>query len=772
MEIEYEGNPIKFKKILYALFKYKWMNLLILLTFWALGYLYYKSQTPVYGVTATLEMKNVQTAGRDFFGNATGKAAGLETEIDIIRSNLLIQKTLKGIGNNISYIKKCDAFKKEHIYHDSPFIVENFIVYNPEIYGRNIVIKDLGKNRFTLQVEISLIEKLKSFFQNSNKRFHLNKVYTFDTVFVNDDIAFKITKKSHFENQDYSFVLKSEATVLNEIKRNLVIAPASTDSNVLKLDYKDTIKERAKEFLNTLIDNYLRYSVKSQTEIDRKRLSFVNRQLDAINSKLAKSENSLEGFKINNDISDIQAQIQEVITKEGLIEDKLQLERVNLKSINSLYRELKKGNYSVISSLEDRYPVLATMVQNLETLGQKREGLLVNLTYKHPEVISVSHSISNLKSSIKSIVQGIHDQVMGRVNALTDDLRMYKEMLKAFPSKEKELGRHERLFEVNDQVYNYLLQKQSELSIEKVSHRSNKSVLDYAKIAKNLNLRLPFVFALSTLLGLFTILLHIMMRTKLDVRIKTPEDITEATKIPLYGIIPFVENKGTYNSAYVLDDATSTASEAFRAIRTNMDYVVSPNGSKVILVTSSVPNEGKTVVAANLASVIGMSEKRVVILSLDLRRPEMHHKFGLSNKVGMSDVLSGKVALKEAIWEHEIYPNLNIITSGRIPPNPSELLSSSRMKSVIKELKKEYDYIILDTPPINYVADAVALFKYADINLFVVKSDFTEVKHIQELNAMVEKFGLENAGIILNSVKKKYNKLEQFDYKYLYYEPL
>jgi len=286
-----------------------------------------------------------------------------------------------------------------------------------------------------------------------------------------------------------------------------------------------------------------------------------------------------------------------------------------------------------------------------------------------------------------------------------------------------------------------------------------------------LNLKLPFIFAFSTLLGLFSVLVHTLLRTKLDVRLKTPEDITEATNMPLYGIIPFVEND-TYNSAYVLEDSTSTASEAFRAIKTNLDYVISPNGAKVILVTSSVPNEGKTVVAANLASVIGMSEKRVVILSLDLRRPEMHHKFGLTNKIGMSDVLSEKVSLKEVIWEHELYPNLNIITSGRIPPNPAELLSSSRMKKVVESLKKKYDYIILDTPPINYVADAVALFKYADINLFVVKSDFTEQKHMQELNTLIEKIGLENSGIILNSVKKKHNKLEQFDYKYLYYEPL
>jgi len=772
MNIEYEGNPLKLTKILYALYKYKWTNLLILLIFWALGFFYYKSQESLYGVSASIEVKNVQNARRDFFGNTIGRSAGLETEIDIIRSNLLIEKTLKSMGNNVNYFKSDDGFKTEQLYKTYPFKVSNFIVYTPALYERKISINDLGNNKFSLKVQKSLKEKLLGLVMDNNKFQDFEKVYSYNKVYATKDLAFQIVQEKEFSNKKYAFSLSSPTQVLNKVKRNLKVAPASTDSTILKLDYKDCKKEKSKDFLNTLIDNYLSYSVKNQTVIDRKRLAFVNEQIDTINGKLAQSENSLEGFKINNDISNIQAQIEEIITKKGLIEDKLQVEKVNYSAISSLYKEVQRGNYSVISSLEDKYPVLATMVQNLELLGQKREGLLVNLTYKHPDVISVSKAISNLKSSIVSIVKGIKVQVGARKSALIGDLKAYTQILKEFPNKEKELGRHERLFKVNDQVYNYLLQKQSELSIEKVSHRSNKNILDYAKSAKNLNLKLPFVLAFSTLLGLFSILFHTILRTKFDVKIKTPEDIKEVTEIPLYGIIPFVENKGTYNSAYVLEDATSTASEAFRAIRTNLDYVVSPNGSKVILVTSSVPNEGKTAVAANLASVIGMGEKRVVILSLDLRRPEMHHKFGLSNKVGMSDVLSGKATLEDAIWEHEIYPNLNIITSGRIPPNPAELLSSSRMKEVISRLKKSYDYIILDTPPINYVADAVALFKHADVNLFVVKSDFTEQKHIHELNALIEKFGLDNSGIILNSVKKKYNKLEQFDYKYLYYEPL
>ena len=771
MNIECEGSTLKFSKVIHALFKYKWINLLIMLTFWTLGYLYYKSQVPFYGVSASIEVKNVQLVNRDFFGNIIGETAGLETEIDIIRSNYLIEKTLKSMGNNAHYYEK-EQFSIKELYKTAPFKVSNFIVYNPKLYGHKIMIHDLGNGKFSLEVEKSFIKRLFALIYDEKEFATLENIYSFNRVYASQDLAFKIKRVQPFKGQSFSFSLSSIASELEMVKRNLKVATASVNSSVLQLAYKDLNKQKSKDFLNTLIDNYLSYSVKNQTKTDRKRLEFVNAQIDTINQELAQSENSLEGFKVQNDISNIDAQIADTITKAGQVEDRLQQERVNYQSIVMLDNELKRGNYSVITSVEEHYPVLAALEQSLEELERDKEGLLENYTLQHPNVMAATKSIDKLKSSISKIVRGIKNQVLDRKRTLEKDLTLYKNMLKKFPTKEKELGRHERLFKVNDDVYNYLLQKQSELSIEKVSHTSNKNILDYAKIAKNLNLKLPIILLFSTLLGLFSILLHTIIRTKFDVKIKTPEDVTETTDIPLYGIIPFAENKETYNRAYVLEDATSTASEAFRAIRTNLDYIVAPNGSKVVLVTSNIPNEGKTVVAANLASVIGMSEKRVIILSLDLRRPEMHHKFGLSNKVGMSDLLAGKVSLKEAIWEHAIYPNLNIITSGRIPPNPAELLSSNKMKSVIEALKKEYDYIILDTPPINYVADAVTLFKLADINLFVVKSDFTEVKHINEFNKLVEKLSLENVGIILNSVKKKYNNLEQFDYKYLYYEPL
>jgi len=773
MKIEYEGNPLKLQKILAALLKYKWVNFLILLLFIALGMLYFKLTAAVFESSATIEIKNMQNSRENIFGNAIAQSAGLETEIDILGSNLLIEKTLKSMGKNVTYAKR-ENFKTSTLYKERPFSVKNFIVYNPELYGKKILIKDLGDNRFSLEIEKSLFEKVKGLFQNETvDLLDSSKTYGFNELIVNDNIALQITKKEPFENQDYRFTIHSQEAVLEKTKKNLSIAPASFQSTILKLTYKDVFASRAKEFLNKLIDNYLEYSVKNQTEIDNTRLSFINKQLDNINKKLTQSENRLEGFKTNNFISDIRVQIEGVERKIGTIQEALEAAKIDERSVLVLYKKVQNGDYASISSLGQSYPVLATLVANLQNLELEEERLLSNFTHEHPNVRSVTKGIANIKSSIADISEGIVEQASAKRRALAKDLRTYTAILKDLPKKEKELGRHERVFEVNDHVYNYLLQKQSELSIEKVSQISNKQVLDYAHAAsKPLSPKLPFIMAISTLLGLFMILLHTIIRTKMDVKIKTAEDISDISDIPLFGIVPYVKDKNLYNSVYVFAEPNSVASEAFRAMRTNLDYVVTSSKSKVILVSSSVPNEGKTVISANLAATIGMSEKKTVLVSLDLRRPELHHKFGLSNKIGMSDVLANRVSLSEAVWEHELYSNFNIITSGRIPPNPAELIASTRMEEVLEELRREYDYIIIDTPPINYISDAVTLFKHADINLFVVKSGFSEQEYVVKLEKLMKKLHIEHSGIILNSIKSKYETKAYFDQKYMYYEPM
>jgi len=775
MQLEFEDSSLSLKKIISTFFKYKWINISIILATIFLGLLNYYRSVPVYESWATVEISANPLENKvDFFGNQVGMPAGLETEIDILKSEFLLKKTLHSIDLNVEYYKT-KKFKTTKLYEQRPFIIKNLYVKKNEIYGKVFNIKHIDKYRYELSMKKSFIQDLFSIFPEQILPSFLKpskkEIYRYGEKVSLDKCSFIIEKNEKFEKAKYSFVLNSYENIVKNVKNNLSIKPASFKSFVLKITYKDNIASRAKDFLNSYLQNYLLYSEKSLVEADTRTLDFIDEQLKLISTKLTESEDSLQGFKSSNNIADIETQKREVALNINNFHDQLNNAKIELRVVNKLYTETKKGNYNIISSIAKEYPVLNTMLENLEDSKLELERKLALLTVNHPEIISLSTSIKNIEGGILDISKGILDRSKERVNSLQGMIRDYIREIKKLPEIEKELVKHERVFAVNDKVYNYLLTKQSELSIEKASAKPDKKVLDFAKVASlPLSPKLSLTLAINIFLGLVFALLHTLLRLKLDTKIKDKYDVFALTDIPIFGMIPFVKNSDNYNSAYVLDEPNSITSEAFRNIKNNLEYTVTNNRCKIILVTSTVPNEGKTTISANLSAILGMGEKRVMLLSLDLRRPELHYKFSLSNKVGISDVLSNRAKIKEVIWENESFNNLNIITSGKIPPNPAELLASNRMKDLIDELSEDYDYIILDTPPFEYVSDALSLVKYADVTLFVLKSEFSEDRYIKEIDRLVKKLGIENPGIIINSVKAKYYTSKKFDYKYIYHE--
>jgi len=775
MQIEFEGSSFNFKKILNALFKYKWINLLIILTTLLLGFTYYYLKHPVYESTATIEIStNPQENRIDFFGNAIGRAHGTETEIDILKSEFLLNKTLQTIDRNVVYYKKSKQ-KTTILYNDTPFKLSNITIKNDHAFSKIFIIKHIDKNRFELSYQNSFLTELFNVLPSSIKPNFLTPskktIYKYGAFIDLPNCSMVIEKNGAYQKAEYSFEFSKYEDIIKSLKDNLSIKPASFKSSVLRITYKDKIAKRAQDFLNSYIQNYLQYSKRSMIETDDKTLNFITNQLDLISGKLLSSENLLQGYKKSHNITDLVEQTRQTITKLSGFEEQLKNAEVELNVIKNIYLKVRKGDYNSISAVAKNYPILNTMLQNLENAKVDKEQKLSNFTESHPDVLNIIRGINNMENSILAIAKGIQDRAKERVSSLKKVVREYTVKLKKLPKIEQDLVKHKRLFTVNDKVYNYLLQKQSELSIEKASTILNKKVLDYPKEPQRaLSPKLGSILAISSFLGLIFALLHTLFRVRYDTKIKDRYDIHSVTDIPIFGLVPFVKNRQKYNTAYVLDEPNSSASEAFRSIQNNLEYIVNKKNCKVILVTSTIPNEGKTTVSANLSAILGMGDKKSIILSLDMRRPEMHHKFKLSNKVGMSDVLSNRVSINDATWESEHFSNFNIVTSGSIPPNPAELLASNRMKEVLDELCKSYDYIVLDTPPFEYVSDALSLIKYSDVTLFVVKSEFSEEKYIKDIDKLIKRMGIKNAGIILNSVKAKHYAGRKFDYKYIYHE--
>ncbi len=775
MQVEFEGSSFNFKKIINALFKYKWINLLIVLTTLSLGVLYYYLKHPIYESTATIEIKtNPQENRQDFFGNAIERAHGTETEIDILRSEFLLNKTLRSIDRNVVYYKK-SKLKTTTLYNETPFKLSNITIKNNKIFDKKFIIKHIDQQRFELAYKDSFLTELFNIIPNIIKPDSLipskKRMYEYGEFIELPNCSMVIEKNGRYEAVEYSFQLNKYEDIIKNIQNNLSIKPASFKSSVLRITYKDQIAKRAKDFLNAYIQNYLLYSKRNMIETDDKTLNFINKQLDSISGKLQNSENSLQGYKKSHNITDLETQKKQTIDKLNGFEEQLKNAEIELSIMESIYLKVRRGNYNSVSALSKNHPVLNTILQSLEKARLEKEQKLSIFTENHPDVLSLTNGINNMKRSILEVSKGILNRSKERVYSLKKVVREYTSKLKKLPKIEQDLVKRKRVFTVNDKVYNYLLQKQSELSIEKASTILNKKVLDFAKEPRRaLSPKLGPILAISGFLGLVFALLHTLLRVKFDTKIKDRYDVLIVTDIPIFGLIPFVKNRQKYNTAYVLDEPNSSVSESFRNIKNNLEYTVSNKKSKVILVTSTVPNEGKTTISANLASILGMGEQKCIILSLDLRRPEMHHKFKLSNKAGMSDVLANRIDINDVTWESEHFSNFNIVTSGSVPPNPAELLASNRMKEVIEELSNSYDYIVLDTPPFEYVSDALSLVKYADVTLFVVKSEFSEAKYVKDIDKLVKRLGIENAGIILNSVKAKHYVSRKFDYKYIYHE--
>ncbi|WP_457595329.1 polysaccharide biosynthesis tyrosine autokinase, partial [Hydrogenimonas sp.] len=287
-----------------------------------------------------------------------------------------------------------------------------------------------------------------------------------------------------------------------------------------------------------------------------------------------------------------------------------------------------------------------------------------------------------------------------------------------------------------------LLQKRAETAIVEASKVSEVQVLDPALVPGSpISPKRKRILLIGLMLGLAFGILQAIVRKMMDNTIKSIEEVEKLTSLPVYGVIPFLSSK-KMKSAYL---------ESLRVIRTNLEFLANGGRSKLVTITSSIPQEGKTTTTYELAKIIAKGEKKVIVLDLDMRRSKLHELFKLPNKEGVSTLLAGKVSLKDVI-QHTQEENLHVITSGPTPPNPSELLMSDAFKRLVKTLMSEYDYVLLDSPPIGLVTDAMIVMRMSDISLILLRAEYSKRDFLKSINHFVEEHELK-AGIILNGVK-------------------
>ena len=540
-------------------------------------------------------------------------------------------------------------------------------------------------------------------------------------------------------------------------------------SSILNISIQGYNVWKLSDYLNSLTRVYLEKGLEKKNQVAENTIQFINAQLGDVADSLYFSEKTLQDYRSEHNVMDVNFQVQQVVTS---IEN-LKNQRAEIVVKSKYYDYLKqylldsKAGKDLIapSSLGIQDLVLNNLINELINLYGERAELIMNSKRDNPYLISNDQRINDLRQSVLKNIDNL--SYASKITLQDMDRRIDEISAKGnkLPEAQRKLIGYERKFKLNDALYTYLLTKRSETQIAKASYLPDNEVLDQASpdefISVYPNTRRNYIIAL--ILGLGLPAAFLILREYFNNKIQSDEDIEAITDFPVLGHI--VRSKEV-TKAVIVDYPMSLTAESIRAIRTNFQFVANENEKNTILLTSSVKGEGKSFTTLNLALSIGLNNKKIVLINFDLRRPKLQDYLGIEAGKGLSLYLSGNANLEEIIQTSR-FENIDAIMAGAIPPNPMELIASERTKIMFQELKGRYDYILVDSPPIGMVADALLLLRYSDVNIFIVRQNYTHKKVFAQLIQTLKKRNVTNVNIILNDIRLD-SRYRPYQYGYAY----
>ena len=542
--------------------------------------------------------------------------------------------------------------------------------------------------------------------------------------------------------------------------------------SILTLGLQGTNKARMVEYLNSTVKMLIKIQLDGKNQFATNTIRFIDSTLVTMESQLKQTGNELKTFRKDKNIYEIEGGGEKVSDKIMSFDvEKDQVAR-KIAYYNSLKNYLNNSDdYSrlpapSVAGIDD--PNIVANVSKLITLSAQRSEMAY--------AVKSDKIFKDFDSQMRAIKNVLLENIISAKEALVYDLSLVnakigqaENTVKRLPEEQQELLKIKRKYDLNDNIYTEFLQKRNEAEIVKASNLSDVHFIDPAKDIGGglIGPKTSVNYVLALFLGLLVPLLVVFGIFFINNSIQNTDEISKLTQIPLIGVIGV--NKENVSLA-VFDKPKSALSESFRTIRSSLQFLYKKqqvSGSKTLMITSSISGEGKTFCSINIATVFALSGKKTVIIGLDLRKPRLTEEFNLDSKLGVVNYLIRQNNLDEITSSTQV-ENLDVILSGPIPPNPSELILSDAMKELIVELKQKYDYIILDTPPVGLVSDALELAQYADVTLYIVRQNYTKKDMITLLNTRVKRGELNNASIVLNGYENKAKYGSAYGYGYGY----
>ncbi len=672
-------------------------------------------------------------------GMRTQNSTNLETELGVLRSQYLTRKALKDLDFNISYFVE-GKLKDTELYQCSPFVVTiDTTQTNVEDYP--VYVEILDSLHFSITVP------------NSDEP---KRTLSLGSWYISEWFAFKLDKDTWYDvyqyPQKYYFTINSTDALVKEFQSILSAELDNEDASIIRLGMTSEIVKKNINFLNALASVYISDGMEEKNTVALSTINFIDKQLNRIVDSLQIAEGDLQLFRQSNKIIDIGKEGTALFDKLEEYQNQRSLVDVRLKYYDYLMSyvgtttDFKDVISPSIMGINDQ--LLNKLVSDLSSYNQEKKVIEYSVKTSNPQLDVITLRIKNTVESLVEVVRNIIQGAKIERNELNTKIAQLDREIQKLPLTERDLIKIKRKFDLNDNIYNFLQQKRAEAGIASASNTSDSRILDLASESNSysISIKKKLTFIIGAFLGLVVPALILIIGSLFNGQVGSREDIEKATRVPIAAVI----SKNKYDFELVVHERPqSRVSENFRTLRVNLKFLMPEKDKAVICVTSALSGEGKTFCSSNLAATLAQTNKRVVIVGFDLRKPKLHQKFGVTNDIGLSTFLAGENAFLDIIQTTQIH-NLDIITSGPVPPNPAELIDSAKTANLFTELRNSYDYIIVDTPPLAIVADTLLLMPFADLNLFVIRQNYSFKEVVILVNSLLEDKQIETMGIVLN----------------------
>jgi len=679
----------------------------------------------------------------------------IEDELVIFESEPIAQRAIEKLHLGTRYFTT-KHYRDIELYQDSPFSVD-YSYIAPILYGVKFKIEPINSKEFFLKLNVKkqnfLTKYIKTIFDfKEEDRFSFSKKCLYGQKIESEFFSLTVNKIFALKNKSYTFSITPDKNMAWFVQRGIKATTLTKYGSIVSLNFYDTVPLRAADIANAVAQAYIEQNLELKSEGAKKQLRFIDMQLDAINKTLQGSSKKLQKYKATNIVVDLSNQANITANKLSELESKKYELNMQLQILQSMLSHIK--HTTKISELNlDYTPTdnknIASLIEQIQLQMAKYSTMSVHYTDKHPDLIKIKKEIMFLVKSLKQTLQDTIKILKKHLQSIQLSINEQEIKLKNVPKQEQELESLTRHFMVNEKIYSYLLEKRAETAILASSTISNTRVIQKAKESYTpIKPKRKWMIIVGLILGIILGVFQAFIREYFNNTIKSIEDVKKYTSLPLYANLPFIKNK-IDRSQYM---------EAIRTLWVNISFLGDKNNTKIISITSSMAEEGKTFTIYNLSKILSKStDKKVVVIDMDMRRSSLHEKFGIENdNKGLSTLLSEHFSLDEVIKTTGI-KNLDIITSGPKAPNPTRLIMSDIFEQMIIKLKQRYDYILIDTPPIGIVSDAMRVMYMSDLVLYVIKVEYSKKDVFKTINDLSKNDKI-NFGIVLNGIdfKKSY----------------